>query len=115
MIINDITKYLHEGNNECNTTQHLIRMKMIFQGWVAKNWMNISDYTSQKMKKINKIIVRSCVKYYSHTWNYRNDILHTPEKYRYYIEEWHKRIKKLIEKCNKPNMRKYMRIYNIDT
>ena len=31
------------------------------------------------------------------------------------MEEQHKRIKKLIEKCNKPDMRKYVRIYNIDT
>ena len=30
MIINDITKYLHKRNNEYNTTQHLIGMKMIF-------------------------------------------------------------------------------------
>ena len=65
MIMNDIKRYLFSENNEYNTTQHLIGIKMLFRGWVVKNWLHINQHTSISMKKINKIIAKISMLYYS--------------------------------------------------
>ena len=92
MILDDINTYLFSKDNEYNTTQHIIGMKMIFRGWVVKNWININQQTSISMKRINKIIVKRSVLYYSKSWKQRNEILHCPEIYRRYMIEWYKKI-----------------------
>jgi len=114
LIINDIESYLLDDGNEYNTTQHLIGMKMIFRGWVVKNWSNVNQQTSFNMKKINKIIVKISVQFYSKCWKHRNEIMHSPEIYRKYMEEWYCNLRELIVRGNKPEMHKYLKTYEIN-
>jgi len=65
MILNDIKQYIFSEDDEFITAQHIIGMKMLFRGWVVKNWMNIDQQTSITMKKINKILVKCSVNFYS--------------------------------------------------
>ena len=66
------------------------------------------------MKRINKIIVKRSVHYYSKAWKHRNEMLHNPEKYQYYMIEWYKNVINLIKHCNKPELCMYARAYKID-
>ena len=66
------------------------------------------------MKRINKIIVNSSIQYYSKAWTQRNEIIYKPKVHKNYVINQHKNIKNLIEKGNKPEMIRYLRIYDID-
>ena len=66
------------------------------------------------MTKLNQIIIKQSVLFYSKAWNHRNEILHTPEKYREYVVEWNERIIQKIELGKKPEMIKYLRAYPLD-
>ena len=109
----DIKKYLFQEDGVFMTNQHLIGMKMLFRGWSIKNWMDVNVTPSLRMKNINKILVKYSLTFYSKAWTHRNMILHSPEIYRQFVVEWHKRIIQLIEKCTKPDMRRYLRTYEI--
>ena len=73
---------VHEEETDFATTQHLIGMDLLFRGWVVKNWVNVNHEQSYLMKKLNKIIVKHSVIFYSKVWVYRNEILHDSKKYR---------------------------------
>ena len=66
------------------------------------------------MKRINKAIAKLSVKFYSEAWNHRNEMLHSPEKHREYVTEWHENVVKKIEIDNKPEMIKYLRMQRLD-
>ena len=115
MIIDDIENYILVENKEFITTQHLIGMKMLYRGWVVKNWMNIEERnTTTKMKKMNKVLVKQSVIFYSKAWAHRNKILHDQETYRKYMIDWYQNIKIMIEISDKPDMRRYLRTYAIN-
>ena len=65
LIITDISAYLNEEETDFKTTQHLIGMDLLFKGWVVKNWINVNHEQSYVMKKLNKIIVKHSVIFYS--------------------------------------------------
>jgi len=44
----------------------------------------------------------------------RNELLHDEQKYRPYVIEWYKRIKRLIVNGNKPEMKKYLHAQELD-
>ena len=66
------------------------------------------------MTKLNKIIIKKSVIYYSKAWNHQNESLHDPEKYRQYVLEWNEKLILRIEQGNKPEMTKYLRTYPLD-
>ena len=82
----DILEYLEceeeeeeEEEEECETSQWMIRMKKLFQGCITKVWIG-ADMSSDKHRKLNKIAVRKCVKYYAKCWKYRNKVRNDTEK-----------------------------------
>ena len=89
-------------------------MELIFKGWVIKNWLNIQQEQEQVTKKLNRIIVKSSVIFYSRVWIHRNEIMHDTSKYREYVIEWYKRLVQKIETGNKLSMRRYIRMQKID-
>jgi len=114
MIVDDIRNYVMKEQNEYTTTQHVIGMDLLFKGWVVKNWLNVNNKQRHVMKRINKIIVKQSVIYYSKAWKNRNDVLHDTEKYREQVIDWHKRLVENIENSNKPSMRRYVRMQKLD-
>ena len=61
----DILRYLEykDNNEEYETSQNLIGMKELFRGYVVRVWIG-ADMSSDKYRKLNKIIVRKCVEFY---------------------------------------------------
>ena len=115
MVVMDIKRHIGlELSGEYFTTQHIIGMKCIFRGWVVKNWRDVRDEQTQVMKQMNKIIVKKSVNFYSEAWKHRNEVLHCPEKYKEYVIDWHKKIVRMIESSNKPEMIRYLRMQRID-
>jgi len=41
LILNNIKRYLFQENNDYITTQNIVGMRIIFRGWVVKNWRDI--------------------------------------------------------------------------
>ena len=68
MIIEDIKTYVMGAQNEYVTTQHAIGMELIFKGWVVKNWFDMQQKQYFTMRKVNKIIVKQSVVFYSKAW-----------------------------------------------
>ena len=66
------------------------------------------------MKKINKIIVKNNVIFYSKAWTQRNEVMHSSEKYRNYIIKQYMRIVEAIDKGDKPSMRTYAERQKLD-
>ena len=89
-------------------------MKLIFRGWVSKNWINVNQRQSYAMKKMNKVIVKHSVIFYSSTWVYRNKILYDEETYWAYLIDWHKRIVEEAERGDKPSIRRYVRMQKLN-
>ena len=61
------------------------------------------------MKKINKIVVKHSVIFYSEAQMHRNEMLHDSGKCREFVLEWHNKLVEKIEKGSKPTMRTYIR------
>ena len=66
------------------------------------------------MKRVNKIIIKYSILFYSKAWKNRNNVLHDTERYREHVVDWHQRLIEEIEKSNKPSMRKYTRLQKLD-
>ena len=64
MIIRDLKTHLYQEEVE-QITQHLVGMELVFTGWVNKNWLNANQRQSCAMKKMNKVIVKESVIFYS--------------------------------------------------
>ena len=62
------------------------------------------------MKRVNKIIIKHSMLFYSKVWKNRNDVLHDTGRYREHVVDWYQRLLEEIEKSNKPSMRKYARL-----
>ena len=90
MVVVDITNYVNQEEKEYVTTQHLVGMELIFKEWVVKNWLNIQQSQSYTMKKLNKIIVKCSMIFYSKAWTYRNKIMHDDIKFREFVIDWYK-------------------------
>ena len=60
-------------------------MKILFKGQLVKDQSNTNEALIHKRPVLNKIIVKHSVDFYSKAWNYCNQILHKPEKYKQYI------------------------------
>ena len=97
-----------------STTQQVVGMELIFKGWVMKNWLNVQQEQEHVTKKLNRIIVKCSVIFYSRAWIHQNEIMHDTGKYREYVIEWYKRLVEKIESGNKPSMRRYVRMQKID-
>ena len=52
--------------------------------------------------------------FYLKAWKNRNDVMHDSERYREHVVDWHKRLIDEIEKGNKPSMRKYAQMQQLD-
>ena len=83
LIVNDFNKYLKlEDVPEYVTTQSIVGMKYVFRGWAVKNWRNVNEMQNKTMKRLNKMLVKECVKFYSKAWVHRNETLHNPDKHK---------------------------------
>ena len=87
----------------------------MFKGWIVKGWDDPRKEQSSDMRKVNIMLVKASVSYYSKSWVHRNEMLHNPEKYKEYVVQWHHRIVALLERSNRPVMRQYLRTQQIDT
>ena len=110
LIITDIRAYLHKEETEFKSTQNLIRIDLLFKGQVIKNWVNVNYEQSYVMKKVNKIIVKHSVMFYSKAWVHRNEILHDNEKYHEHIVKWYNNLVKEVENGDKPSVKRYVRM-----
>ena len=115
LIITDISAYVHEEETDFETTQHLIGMDLLFRGWVIKNQVNVNHEQSYLMKKLNKIIVKHSIIFYSKAQVHRNKILHDTEKYREYTVNWYNNLVKEVENGDKPSVKRYVRMQHLDT
>ena len=114
-IVGDIEQYLKgEETNEYNTTQGIVGMKMLFRGWVTKNWVNPNETQPKKMHTINKIIVKSSVMFYSEAWRHRNEMKHKPEAYKEFVKLWYSNVREMIERDNRPEVLRYARMQELD-
>ena len=95
-MLSDIWNYLQNNNTEGLTTQSEIGMRNLFQGWITKNWRDMSSRPNKKHKEINKILVRNSVTFYSEAWKKRNEVIYDPEKYKSFVCNWYKNIKDMI-------------------
>ena len=59
----DILTYLENGtDDEYETNQYHVGMTELFRGYVVVDWKE-ANFACEKYKKLNKIIVRHCVKF----------------------------------------------------
>ena len=94
--------------------QQLVGIDLIFKGWVVKNWANMSQKQSLGIKRINKMIVKYSVRFYSQVWVHRNEVMHDEQKYQAYVIEWYERIVKEIKKENKPGMKMCLKMQKLN-
>ena len=52
--------------------------------------------------------------FYVKAWKNRNDMMHDSRRYREHVIDWHKRLIEEIEKGNKPSVRKYVRMQQLE-
>ena len=114
LIFTDLKSYLYNEVSEGVMAQWFIGMHQVFRGWVAKNWQNPLEIQPKKMIEVNKIIVRNSVRFYSAAWKQRNDTLHSPENYKMFVTNWYENIIDLINRENRPEMKRYLRQQEID-
>ena len=114
MIIEDIKNCVYQEGEEHMTTQHLVGMDLVFKGWVVKNWLSVQQRQSCTMKKFNKVIVKCSVMFYSKVWTHRNEIMNNDKKQREFVIDWYEKIVDEIEKANKPNMKRHVRLQKLD-
>ena len=61
----DLRKYSHaEETEEYLTTQSLIECKHLFRGWMMKNLLNVQEFQVNRIKKVNKIIIKKSVEFH---------------------------------------------------
>ena len=90
-MLHDIVTYLKVNNNRLRTTQQLIGIENVFQGYIVINWFD-TDKTF-KYRSVNKIIVKECVMFYNKCWLQRNEILHSKDIQHDFITKWYKKTK----------------------
>ena len=66
------------------------------------------------MVKLNKIIVKQSVLFYSKAWVHRNKVLHSAEKYQTHVVNWYNRLVEMIQSGNKPSVKKYVRMQRLN-
>ena len=69
---------------------------------------------SHIIKKINKVIVKQSITFYSKAWVHRNEIIYDNRKYHEHMIEWYRRIVEEVEKGNKPSLRWYVTMQKLD-
>ena len=67
------------------------------------------------MLAINKILIKHSVIFYAEAWNHRNEMMHRPEYYKPFVTQWNENVKEMIMSSNRPKMKKYMRIQELNT
>ena len=63
----------------------LIGIKELFCGYVVKVW-TVVDMSSNKHRKLNKIVVRKCIEFYIICWKYRNETYRDTEKQKEHVK-----------------------------
>ena len=108
-LIEDILRYFeNEESEDYKTNQAIIRMKDLFRGYVVKVQKGI-NFSSKKYTKLNKIVIKHCVKYYNKCWNYRNKYYHNDEKQKERIIKQYKNIKRHVEDIEPLQVRIFIR------
>ena len=81
-----LRKYLYD-DNESNqlTAQCLIGYKQLFRGWVMKNLLNVQEFQTIGMGKVNKIIIMKSVEFYSLAWKDRNEVFHNKAQQKQFV------------------------------
>ena len=111
LLLNDIDEYLKGGDSyDRVTTQSLIRIHLIFRGWIMKNWLNVNEYQPRKMHTLNKIIVNHSVKFYSKAQKNRNEVRHDPIKCKEFVKDWYQKVVEMVKNDNRPELNKYVRM-----
>ena len=96
-IIEDILVYLDKEDEENYTTnQHMIGMHQLFRGYMVKVWKGV-NFSDDKYKVMNKILIRHCVKYYKTCWDHRNEEYHNETTQRRRIIQQYHNIKNHVE------------------
>ena len=63
-MVEDILIYLEDGDKDKYiTNQYMIRMRLLFRGYIVKAWKGVNFLVST-YRKLNRIVVRHCVMYY---------------------------------------------------
>ena len=79
-IIEDILNFIEDDNdNEYETNQYMVGMANLFRGYTVKVWKGVK-FHKDKYRKLNKILTKYFIMYYTKCWKDRNDHLHNEEK-----------------------------------
>ena len=85
-IITDVTSCLCQYNQvEWLTTQFIVGMKALFRGSIVKKWGDLDKGQDNAMKRMNKIVVKQLVVFYSKSWKQRNEVFHDKDDYRKFV------------------------------
>ena len=87
-ICEDILRYLeNDTEEEYETNQYHVGMDELFRGYAIIDWKE-ANIRCKKYAKLNKILVRNCVKHYNECWKDRNEHLHDEEKQKERLVKW---------------------------
>ena len=52
---------------------------------MIKNWVDLEKIQDNVMKRMNKIVVKQCVLFYSKAWKQRNEVFHDSDNHRKFV------------------------------
>ena len=91
-MISDVKKILDNKEN-FTTMQQVIRIDVMFNGYVIKDWFRVNVNT-KKCNKNNKEIVKLCVQCYQKSWNERNKVMNKNVRRTCILEQFDNEVKK---------------------
>ena len=76
--------------------------------------MNAGIIQLKKMHTLNKLILKQSITFYLEAQRHRNEVRHDPGKYREFIHNQYKNVKEMIEKDNRPEVLKNIRMQELN-
>ena len=84
----DMLRHLkNEIEEEFETNQYHVRMTELFRGHIVVDWKE-ANFKCKKHKKLNKILVLHCAKFYNKCQKGRNEVLHDEQKQKEQMHRW---------------------------
>lgn len=105
--MDDIENFLN-GNDGTKTMQRVLRVNMIFRGFIVKDWHG-ENRNCKKYQKLNKKLVKLSIACYWKCWEERNKAKFKPEIRRNFVVEFHKRQVEKAKMSMSVEARKYVR------
>ena len=105
--VEDIFLYMN-GSNDVPGSQNVIGFKMLFRGYVVKDWFG-GNSEETKYHNTNRMIVKSCVKLYHDCWCQRNDLMQNDKNKKDRLLEEVQRILEEYKNLDRVGVQSYLR------